>query len=219
MLTIHGFHEFVEEYSARLQSLSGLLNLLDNRIGDGDHGTNMARGFQAGNEKLQQAGPGDLGTACSTLAMALISTVGGASGPLYGTVFLKLSATWKGLATACDDALLQGLSLALEGIQTRGKAIPGDKTMVDVWYAVTSHLQQVNPRSDEDWNRGVQIAQEAALKTKDWVAKRGRASYLGGRSAGVCDPGCISSAVLFEELFHKLTGGASRLEWETLALY
>lgn len=219
LLTVDSFVQFVEAYHERLRALTDLLNVLDNRIGDGDHGTNMARGFDAAVKKLHQSSLGDLGMSCSTLAMTLISTVGGASGPLYGTAFLKLSTVWKGLKSVDGDSLRRGLTASLEGIQARGKAVPGDKTMVDVWYAMTSYLHQNDPFSSEVWNQAVETAQQAAVETKDKIAKKGRASYLGTRSVGVCDPGSVSSAVLFEELIHSFTGGALRLEWETLALY
>lgn len=219
MISVDAFIRFTNQYQARLQSSMALLNLLDNRIGDGDHGTNMVRGFRAGAGKLNEVPAHDLGAACTTLAMTLLGTVGGASGPLFGTAFLKFGTVWRGLDQIDNGLFLQGLEAALEGIQARGKAVPGDKTMVDVWDEVVSFLREAEDRTNDVFIQAAGVAQQAALNTKERVAKKGRAAYLGSRSIGVCDPGSVSSALLFEELMDVATRGVRRLEWETLALY
>ena len=159
----------------------------DAAIGDGDHGNNMARGMQAVTESLEKNETADTTQSLKLIAMALISKVGGASGPLYGTAFLEM-------AKASNDTKDLGelLQKALSGIEKRGGAQPNDKTMVDVWNKVVS-------KADDSSLTNADI--EAAVEsTKDMVAKKGRASYLGERSVGHLDPGAVSSGYLFEAL-------------------
>ncbi len=214
MLTLEKMKEFVNSYATRLKEMQPLLNELDNRIGDGDHGTNMARGFQTAVDKLVSSPQTDLETLCNTVAMALLSSVGGASGPLYATVFMRLSVAWKG-QTVVDLATLQvALTMALEGLQSRGKASVGDKTMIDVWMPVVNTLRQ--DISVNGLRRCVKTASECAKASKDLVAKKGRAAYLGERSIGTPDPGAVSSTIFFEELVAVCLGEVERTQWEVL---
>ncbi len=213
---LNQFKEFITEYAQRLEELKSTLNELDNRIGDGDHGTNMARGFQVANQQLQAKNPTDIGTACNTVAMALLGNVGGASGPLYGTIFMKLASVFKEKLSVDDEMLLNGFLFAKNGIIERGKAQYGDKTMLDVWETATSFLQ-----SNVGTNRYrdlMTVVQEAVLETRDRVAKKGRAAYLGPRSAGTCDPGSVSSGLFFEVFVRALDGEGAIIRWETLVL-
>lgn len=208
------FTAWICRYSRCLSECASLLNELDNRIGDGDHGSNMERGFRLAAEKVAAADHQSLGRLCNLVAMTLIGNVGGASGPLYGTAFLKLSSAWAEMDDI-DGALLgDGLAQALVGIRARGKAEVGDKTMVDVWEPVTRFL-----RAEGDASRlaeMVAIAQRAALGTSKLEARKGRAAYLGARSVGTCDPGSVSSAILFEELAGIIGEGVERWPWQTL---
>lgn len=179
--------EWISRFSEKIQNNKGYLSDLDAAIGDGDHGNNMARGMQAVTESLEKNETADTTQSLKLIAMALISKVGGASGPLYGTAFLEM-------AKASNDTKDLGelLQKALSGIEKRGGAQPNDKTMVDVWNKVVS-------KADDSSLTNADI--EAAVEsTKDMVAKKGRASYLGERSVGHLDPGAVSSGYLFEAL-------------------
>lgn len=175
-------NKFGEKVSENKQHLSDL----DTPIGDGDHGFNMDRGMKAVEEKLATK-PADVPTGLRTIAMALISTVGGASGPLYGTAFLEMFKKSKE-TTEMGDLL----EAALAGIEKRGGAKPGDKTMVDVWNALVPDVKNGTLTQDK-----IEAAVEA---TKPMVAKKGRASYLGERSKGHIDPGSQSSGYLFSTI-------------------
>ena len=177
----------IEGMAKKIEAEKEYLTELDNEIGDGDHGNNMARGMQAVTESLEKNETADTTQSLKLIAMALISKVGGASGPLYGTAFLEM-------AKASNDTKDLGelLQKALSGIEKRGGAQPNDKTMVDVWNKVVS-------KADDSSLTNADI--EAAVEsTKDMVAKKGRASYLGERSVGHLDPGAVSSGYLFEAL-------------------
>ena len=215
-MNLEQFASFIHDYAQRLEGLKDTLNELDNRIGDGDHGTNMARGFHTAQQQLQAKSPVDLGAACSVVAMALLGSVGGASGPLYGTIFMKLGGALKNLAQADNKQWIEGLQAAKAGIVERGKAQFGDKTMLDVWEPT---LEYVTAHSgDEELLQAVMVARGAALETRDRVARKGRAAYLGPRSAGTCDPGSVSSGLFFEVLFSAWRGGVETIPWETLVL-
>lgn len=215
-MTTQAFLEFLHTYTQALETHKALLNTLDNRIGDGDHGTNMTRGFTSVMTTLENTPPVDVSQACQTTAMALLSSVGGASGPLYSTVFMRFMTQWKGLTAVDTPQLTAGIGAALEGLQARGKAQMGDKTMVDVWSPVASLMTARN--GDLDWAKVAETARGAALGTRDMVAKRGRAAYLGERSRGTCDAGSISSAIFFETLAVTLRKGIEPTQWDKLAL-
>lgn len=179
--------EWISRFYEKIKNNKGYLSDLDAAIGDGDHGNNMARGMQAVTESLEKNETADTTQSLKLIAMALISKVGGASGPLYGTAFLEM-------AKASNDTKDLGelLQKALSGIEKRGGAQPNDKTMVDVWNKVVS-------KADDSSLTNADI--EAAVEsTKDMVAKKGRASYLGERSVRHLDPGAVSSGYLFEAL-------------------
>lgn len=173
---------------------------LDRPIGDSDHGENMDRGFQAVLQKLAETPPETPGAALKLTAMTLMSKVGGAAGPLYGTAFLR-AATAFGDALEVDPAgLATALVAARDGIVARGKAEPGDKTMVDAWTPAAEAAQAA--ASDGSGNvlavlvAAAEAAEAGAVATDPLVARKGRASYLGERSAGHRDPGAASSALI-----------------------
>ena len=176
------------------------LNTLDREIGDGDHGENMDRGFQAVLPKLDaltDAGtPGEL---LKTLASTLISTVGGAAGPLYGTAYLKAAAAVSGLNELDGPAVVALLTAGRDGIVLRGKAESGDKTMVDAWTpavdaAIEAEAAGASPALI--LAAAADAAEAGAVATEPWVARKGRASYLGERAIGHRDPGAQSTALI-----------------------
>jgi phosphoenolpyruvate---glycerone phosphotransferase subunit DhaL len=178
---------------------------LDTAIGDGDHGTNMDRGMRKALEKLDASEQADPGAVLKTVAMALVSSVGGAAGPLYGTLFLQM-----GTAMGSEDEVdLAGFAAAtrkgLDGVQARGKARPGDKTMVD---ALIPAVDALDTASDLD--SGLRAAAEAAhdgmLATIPLLALKGRASYLAERSKDHQDPGATSTYYLFKSAAEALAG-------------
>lgn len=185
-LTVDTLTTWMSKFAEKVETNKQFLSDLDTPIGDGDHGFNMDRGMKAVEEKLATK-PADVTSGFKIIAMALISTVGGASGPLYGTAFLEMA---KKSTTTNDIGKL--LDAALAGIEMRGGAKPGDKTMVDVWNALVPDVK--NGILTE--NR----ITEAVAATKDMIARKGRASYLGERSKGHVDPGSQSSGYLFEAL-------------------
>ena len=171
---------------------------LDRAIGDGDHGENMDRGFKAALEALGQAQPASVAEVLKTVAKTLMSTVGGAAGPLYGTAFLRAS-------KAAGDGELDGagaaavIAGALEGIQARGKATTGEKTMVDAWTpALEAARAAAESGSDAAavFEAAATAAEAGAASTEPMRATKGRASYLGERSIGHLDPGAVSTSLI-----------------------
>lgn len=187
-LTLDVYEKWLRLFAKKVESNKLYLSELDAAIGDGDHGNNMARGVSAVEEGFNlKTPPQDLTSALKLTAMAFISKVGGASGPLYGTAFLEMAK-----ASSKTDDLSELLEAALAGIKKRGGATAGDKTMVDVWEKVLPTIKDGSISED-----GIEEAVEA---TKDMQAKKGRASYLGERSIGHLDPGAVSSGYLFNSL-------------------
>ncbi|GAA1049187.1 dihydroxyacetone kinase subunit DhaL [Arthrobacter russicus] len=176
---------------------AGLIEL-DRVIGDGDHGENLDRGFGAVVEKLDGdfANPGEV---FKMVAMTLMSVVGGAAGPLYGTAFLR-AATAVGDSAVLDSARLAAmLTAARDGIVARGKADAGDKTMIDAWTPAVEAADEAveNGLAPEELLAAASAAAEAGARdTEPMVARKGRASYLGERSAGHRDPGAQSTALI-----------------------
>jgi phosphoenolpyruvate---glycerone phosphotransferase subunit DhaL len=173
---------------------------LDRAIGDSDHGENMDRGFQAVLAKLEEVPPETPGAALKLTAMTLMSKVGGAAGPLYGTAFLRAATSLGDSAEIDPAALASALAAARDGIVARGKAESGDKTMVDAWTPAAEAAQTAAMNGGSDVLAVLVAAAEAAeagaVATDPMVARKGRASYLGERSAGHRDPGAASSALI-----------------------
>ncbi len=173
---------------------------LDRQIGDGDHGENLHRGFTAVLARLEtlDAPPERVGDVLRLVATTLMSTVGGAAGPLYGTAFLRAGRAAQ--AAALDASATVGLlEAALDGIVARGRAVPGDKTMVDTWASAVAAAVAAadNGASAEAVISAAGVAaEEGARSTIPLVATKGRASYLGARSAGHLDPGARSSELI-----------------------
>lgn len=189
---------WIELSAADIAEQRGYLVDLDRAIGDGDHGENMDRGFKAAVEALEQAQPGSVAEVLKTVAKTLMSTVGGAAGPLYGTAFLRAS-------KAAGDGDLDGAGVAaliagaLDGIQARGKATTGEKTMVDAW---TPALEAARAAAEAGGDpvavleAAATAAEAGAAATEPMRATKGRASYLGERSIGHLDPGAVSTSLI-----------------------
>ncbi|WP_395400934.1 dihydroxyacetone kinase subunit DhaL [Arthrobacter sp. UC242_113] len=171
---------------------------LDRAIGDSDHGENMDRGFQAVLDKLAESPPETPGAALKLTAMALMSKVGGAAGPLYGTAFLRAATTLGDAAYIDAASLAAALAAARDGIVARGRAETGDKTMVDAWTPAVDAAAAAAADGDTlaVLIAAAEAAEAGAVATDPLVARKGRASYLGERSAGHRDPGAASSALI-----------------------
>jgi dihydroxyacetone kinase-like protein len=206
VITTADLARFVELFADRIRGARDELTTLDSAIGDADHGINMDRGMTAVRELLPGLRDGDLGSLFKQSGMKLISTVGGASGPLYGTFFLRLGTALGEASEATPRELAGAFRAGLEGVVARGKAELGDKTMVD---AMTRAVDALDDGADGDWNDALAAAARAAAEGRDsitpLVARKGRASYLGERSAGHQDPGATSTTILFESLRDSLT--------------
>lgn len=179
--------EWMQRFDQKIQAKKDLLSELDSPIGDGDHGSNMARGMQAVINTLKTSSYPTTAELFQAVSMQLLSKVGGASGPLYGSAFMGIMKAQQNQANTVDS-LMAGLEL----IQKRGKAVQGEKTMVDVWIPFISDLKDQTASPEKIW--------AYVTATKDIPAKKGRASYLGERSIGHIDPGAYSSGLLFEAL-------------------
>lgn len=169
---------------------------LDQAIGDADHGENMRRGFAAVVSKLDADEPDTPAKALKLVATTLISTVGGAAGPLYGTAFLRASTAVGDAAELDRDAVARALQAALDGVVARGKAAVGDKTMVDALTPAVAAAASSTGTAAAALSAAADAAAEGAESTVPMVARKGRASYLGERSAGHLDPGARSTALL-----------------------
>lgn len=187
MTLVEKVSQWIELFGEKVTENKDLLNKLDTAIGDGDHGSNLTRGAAAVKEKAAETDYDNLSDVFKDVGMTLVSKVGGASGPLYGSAFINMAKT----AKETDD-IGEILASGLEGIQKRGHAEAGEKTMVDEWIPVIAAIKNNTLSIDK--------IDEALNSTKDMKATKGRASYLGDRSVGHIDPGAQSSAYLFEAL-------------------
>lgn len=177
------------------------LTQLDAAIGDADHGENMDRGFKAVMSKMPDLSEKDIGTIFKTVGMTLISTVGGAGGPLYGTLFLQAGMKTAGKMELSLSDWCGIMEAALNGVVMRGKAEPGDKTMVDGLTPAVNALKQAAENGaslDEALRLSAEAARQGMEATTPLVARKGRASYLGERSAGHQDPGATSSYLILK---------------------
>lgn len=200
--------EMIRAMSSAMEENHRELTRLDSAIGDGDHGTNMRRGFTAVLEKLDESPPNSPSDVLKSAAMTLISKVGGAAGPLYGTAFLRASSAVAGRDDFVSTDAAEALEAALGGIKQRGKAEPGDKTMVDALEPAVAAAKEAasGGGAAEVLRAAADAASEGAEATVPLVAKRGRASYLGPRSAGHKDPGATSTALLLDAAARSLGG-------------
>ncbi len=196
-------YEALQEITTSLEKNKDFLTDLDKEIGDGDHGINMSRGFNAVMSKLNPDDNMDISTTLKTVAMTLLSTIEGSSGSLYGNAFLKASAITKDVSTITSSILCEMLTARLTGIKERGKASRGDKTIVDALepacdafaFALSTHQTCSQCLSNAILAAGVGVEY-----TKSIAAKKGRVSYLGEKSIGHQDPGATSILIILEAL-------------------
>jgi dihydroxyacetone kinase-like protein len=191
--------EWIKASAAVLSQNRDYLIQLDAAIGDADHGANMDRGFKAVLTKLPEISNQDIGTVFKTVGMTLLSTVGGAGGPLYGTFFLQAGMKSAGKMELGLEEWAAALEAAVNGVVMRGKAELGDKTMVDALTPALNALKQSidqNQPLEQALQQSAEAARLGMESTIPLVAKKGRASYLGERSAGHQDPGATSSYLL-----------------------
>ncbi len=184
------------------------LTKLDTAIGDADHGNNMHRGFKKVHIQFETLQDKDIGAILKSVAMTLISSVGGASGPLYGTFFLQMGTKAGSKEELSPKEVAQIWRAGLEGVKMRGKAEPGDKTMVDVLTPVVESLErdvEAGKSLVEAIDQAVEAAEKGVQDTIPLIARKGRASYLGERSKGHQDPGATSSKLILQALRDSLS--------------
>ena len=207
-LTLVDLRAWLARFAELAEQNKSYLTALDSAIGDADHGTNMARGSAAVMAKLEASPPATMGELGKTAGMTLVSAVGGSAGPLYGTFFLRLGASIGDAEQLDATALAAALRAGVDGIVARGKAVAGDKTMVDAWLPA---LDAIDARVTggasvaEALVAGRDAAAAGRDATEPLVARKGRASYLGERSAGHIDPGAASTVLLLDALTEVAT--------------
>ena len=192
---------WVRRFAVLVSENRNYLTELDAAIGDADHGSNLDRGMTAAVAALDDLGPTAAGPLFSKVGMTLVSTVGGASGPLFGTLFLRMGTSLGDIDTADAAQIAAALRAGLDGVEARGKAQPGDKTMYDALSPAVDALDKAVGEG-AGLGDGMGRAREAAAEGRDatipMLARKGRASYLGERSVGHQDPGATSVALLLQ---------------------
>ena len=199
--------QWLEHTAAVLNDNKDYLTQLDSPIGDADHGINMSRGFKAVLDRLPSVADKDIGNILKTTGMALISSVGGASGPLYGTFFLRSGAASMSKEELNTEDLLQLFFDGVDGIVQRGRPQLGDKTMFDAWAPALEAMQAAVVNGDDvvvALRLTVAAAEQGMKNTILLQARKGRASYLGERSIGHQDPGATSSYLILKALLETL---------------
>ena len=189
----------IKDIAAVIEENWHFLTDLDAAIGDADHGANLHRGFNAVLQKLPE--DKDIGTILKTVGMTLVSTVGGASGPLYGTAFMKAGAFLNGKTEMDMNDFIGMMDVAIEGIMKRGKAVKGEKTMLDAMIPALDAMKasyEADGDAKKALDAGVAAAEEGIEYTKTIIATKGRASYLGERSIGHQDPGATSFTLMLK---------------------
>ena len=204
-LSVADLATWVRRSAALIAEHAEELTDLDAAIGDADHGTNMKRGLAAAAEAVQAGSFASADTLLKKVGTTLVSTVGGASGPLYGTFFLRAGGAVAGLEVLDAQALASALEAGVGGLAARGRATTGEKTMLDAWSPALEALRA----QPDDLAAAVRAAAEGREATKPMVATKGRASYLGERSVGHIDPGAASTVLLLTALDDVVAGRVS----------
>jgi dihydroxyacetone kinase-like protein len=197
--------DWMRRFAGEMEEHRTELVKLDTAIGDGDHGTNMDRGMRKALEKLDGAEQDDPGAVLKTVATALVSSVGGAAGPLYGTLFLQMGGAMAGQEEVDLEGYRAAWRKALDGVKARGKAAPGDKTMVDALVPAVEAMERAGDL-DSALRDAVEAAEGGVKATIPLVARKGRASYLGERSKDHQDPGATSTYYLYRSAAEALSG-------------
>lgn len=200
--------QWLERYAAVLAENKSYLTELDSAIGDADHGINMDRGFRKVMEKLPEFSDKDIGNILKSIGMLLMSSVGGASGPLYGTFFMRSGMALASKEQLDDEDFYEMLKTGVDGILQRGRPVLGDKTMYDAWHPALEAMRAALDNGDgttDALKKALDAAEEGMKATIPMQAKKGRASYLGERSIGHQDPGATSSYLMLKTLYETLT--------------
>jgi dihydroxyacetone kinase-like protein len=207
-ITHAAVEDWMKRFAAEMAENRAYLTKLDGAIGDGDHGTNMDRGMKKALERLEATDGDDIGASLKAVGMALVSSVGGAAGPLYGTLFMQMGQAAAGKSELDLAGFTEALDAGVQGVIKRGKAEPGDKTMLD---ALAPALDALREADGDDiagaLERAAEAAREGMEATVPLVARKGRASYLGERSAGHQDPGATSSHLLLKTAAEAVGSG------------
>ena len=196
MLTPLAFTQWFEQWSKDIQTHKEYMSDLDNAIGDGDHGFNMAKGANAYAEARLTKSDLAISEECKLIGMTLLSKVGGASGPLYGSAFLAMAKTIGTSTEITQEQLVDALQAGVESIMLRGKATRHEKTMIDVWMPVIEAMRKQELTEE--------LVDRFVNDTAPIRATKGRAAYLGDRSIGHIDPGSFSSGLLFKALLRVI---------------
>lgn len=199
--------EIIKAMGEKIDEEKDFLTKLDQPIGDSDHGINMARGFAEVEKKLPTLEDKDIGTVLKTVGMTLVSTVGGSAGPLYGTAFMKAGMAAAGKSEISIEEFIQIMEAAIEGVGQRGKSTTEEKTMLD---AMVPSLEAMKAENENTQNAkqivdaGVKAAWAGVEHTKELIATKGRASYVGERAIGHQDPGATSYSYMLEVIYDQL---------------
>ena len=207
MITKRQIVQWLQDFATQIEQNKDYLTELDAAIGDADHGINMERGFKKVMSQLPSVADKDIGSILKSVSMTLISSVGGASGPLYGTFFLRASTVAVDKQQLTDEEIVSLLQAGLDGVLQRGKAQLGDKTMVDVLSPSVDALTQAVGEGKNTlaaMQQAVVAAEQAMKDTIPMLARKGRASYLGERSVGHQDPGATSAYLMLKCLSASL---------------
>lgn len=207
MITNTKMIEILKAIAGKIEAEKDYLTELDNEIADGDHGVNMAKGFNAVLGKLDAMADKDIGSLLKTTGMTLVSTVGGSAGPLYGTAFMKAGAALKDKMEIDGSDLVAAIEAAIGGIKMRGKSTTGEKTMLDAICPAYDALKDALAEGDDlkaAMTRAVAAARAGVEYTKTIKATKGRASYIGDRSIGHQDPGATSAMYMFEVILENI---------------
>ena len=211
MITKRQIVQWLQDFATQIEQNKDYLTELDAAIGDADHGINMERGFKKVMSQLPSVADKDIGSILKSVSMTLISSVGGASGPLYGTFFLKASTVAVDKQQLTDEEIVSLLQAGLDGVLQRGKAQLGDKTMVDVLSPSVDALAQAVGEGKNTlaaMQQAVVAAEQAMKDTIPMLARKGRASYLGERSVGHQDPGATSAYLMLKCLLASIEKAA-----------
>lgn len=197
----------IDDIALKIEENKQFLTDLDAAIADGDHGLNLAKGFNEVEKKLNSSIQNDCGSILKNTGMTLVSTVGGASGPLFGTAFMKSGMVIGNKEEIDSNDFIKMLEASIEGIEQRGRAVKGEKTMLDALIpAFDAYKEAINNKADEKKAMllALNAAKEGVEYTKTIAATKGRASYIGERSIGHQDPGATSVMLIFECIYNCL---------------
>jgi dihydroxyacetone kinase-like protein len=200
VMTFEQFKQLFVEIANRIEHVKDELSELDRQLGDGDHGVTMSIGWQAIADQIRQSEASDCGTLLKEIAMAFLNAVGSSVGPLYATAFLRGSTALQGKTELTHRDLVSFWEAAIQGIQERGKAKIGDKTMMDTWLPVLGVLKMQSEKEEigkDIYDKALAEAKNGMISTASLVSQLGRSSRLGDRSVGHMDPGAVSAYHIF----------------------